>query len=132
MVANRNAENVITAFHDFSVMITSYALESNSSWPNVTIPDYERRLNGTRKLAQAGPTSFSPIVQAKDRAGWEAYAVENSGWVEESQIAAGIPVYNPYVFPYVFDWGLDELGNATYVYSMSPGPYMPFCKSRRG
>jgi class 3 adenylate cyclase len=79
-----HAAKLLESFHDsverkleavdaLAVTITSHAIQSGSSWPNVTLPDFAVRVANTRILADAVVVNFYPLVTDDTRAGWEAY-----------------------------------------------------------
>jgi hypothetical protein len=83
-----NAARLLESFHEsverkleavdaLAVTITSHALYSGSTWPNVTLPDFAVRTANTRILADCVGLQFYPLVTDETRAGWEAYAIEN-------------------------------------------------------
>ena len=65
---------------DFAYELTSFTLDTNTSWPFVTLPDYERRGGRAARLADLLSIMFLPIVHAQDRDQWEKYVPDNMGW----------------------------------------------------
>ena len=63
--------------------ITSHAISTNSTWPLVTLPDFERRGTATSKLAEVMSMIMAPLVTDESRSDWEAYSVDNQGWFAE-------------------------------------------------
>ena len=61
--------------------ITSYAMATGASWPNVTVPNYEILAANARILAEVSVINFQPLVTDQTRAGWEAYAAERMNQV---------------------------------------------------
>jgi hypothetical protein len=57
-----------------SVVITSYALDTGSNFPYVTVPDWELRGANTRVITKSNTFFWFPLVQEEDRLRWEAYA----------------------------------------------------------
>jgi hypothetical protein len=78
-----NAERRLEALQAFSQQITSYALHSNSTWPFVTLPDFERHAAYTLQLAEVVALLTFPIITAETRADWQTYSVANQGWLVE-------------------------------------------------
>ena len=66
----------IEGLEGLSAAFTSHALSSGSSWPNVTLPDFEIRAANTRVLTALTVINFHPLVKEEDRSGWEAYALQ--------------------------------------------------------
>jgi hypothetical protein len=62
---------------------TSHAQFTNSTWPFVTLPDFERRGVATIELAEVMSMVMVPFVTDDTREDWEAYSVANQGWFQE-------------------------------------------------
>jgi class 3 adenylate cyclase len=65
------ADRRLGAIASFSTTITSFALATNSSWPFVTVPNFEAQVRHIGKLANVENIAFAPIVSAEDRQEWE-------------------------------------------------------------
>lgn len=83
-----HASKIISSFHDhvgqylasldaFSSEITAFALLSESTFPNITLPNFEVLGASTRVLSQTPLVFYSPFVTDAERAGWEDYAKNN-------------------------------------------------------
>eukprot|EP00339_Tiarina_fusa_P025260 CAMPEP_0117016014 /NCGR_PEP_ID=MMETSP0472-20121206/12683_1 /TAXON_ID=693140 ORGANISM="Tiarina fusus, Strain LIS" /NCGR_SAMPLE_ID=MMETSP0472 /ASSEMBLY_ACC=CAM_ASM_000603 /LENGTH=1517 /DNA_ID=CAMNT_0004719937 /DNA_START=135 /DNA_END=4688 /DNA_ORIENTATION=+ len=79
-----SVERKLGAIDSLSIAITSLAVDSQATWPNFTVPDFEFRASSIRELADAASVVLSPLVSDAERAGWEAYSVENAEWVEDA------------------------------------------------
>jgi cell division protein FtsL len=64
----------LAAVDALSSSMTSYALASGSTFPNVTVPDFEVLGANTRILSDALIVFYMPLVSNEDRTGFEAYA----------------------------------------------------------
>jgi hypothetical protein len=64
--------------------LVAAARETNQTWPFVTIKDFAVRASKIRLLTDIAYISVNPLVTKEQRLQWEAYAVENQGWVNES------------------------------------------------
>jgi class 3 adenylate cyclase len=74
----------MATLQSFVMTLTSHALFSNSStWPEVTLPDYERQAMATAQLASAMSIATLPLVKGERRFSWDAYSVANQGWLQE-------------------------------------------------
>jgi hypothetical protein len=84
-VYEASAERLIQSFHESvaqllagvdagAVAITSYALDTATNFPNVTMPNWELRAANTRVITKSITFQWFPLVQEEDRLGWEAYA----------------------------------------------------------
>ena len=91
---------VITAFSDdsyrkmqalfsLSSSLTARALSSNSTWPFVTIPNSAQEFGPYLSLAEVAALAVFPIVPKHLRAEWEAYSVQEQGWIDEDLKATG-------------------------------------------
>ena len=81
-VSRHNANNIYLGAESFAVSITSAALSSGQVFPNITVPHFEVRGERYRLVTNSQLVSFSPIVTDVDQ--WNAYSVENQGWIQES------------------------------------------------
>lgn len=108
---NANAAQRLKALTSFSTSITQFVLsrqrfeqkmaqagqaglnvspprpasgQSNTSFPTVTVPEFERTATYTLESAEVLGLMFLPVVQAHDKDEWQAYSVENVGWLTES------------------------------------------------
>jgi len=71
------------ALFSLSSSITSYAQDSQSEWPFVTLPNSAAELAPYLSLADAAALTIYPIVPPALRAEWELYSVRNQHWIEE-------------------------------------------------
>ena len=60
----------------------SYSRNSESVWPEVTIPDFEMLGSKARSIADVNFIGLLPLVTKKE--GWESYSVANQDWHQES------------------------------------------------
>lgn len=90
-----SAERVITSFLNvverslgaigtLSTSITSYARHTGQSFPNVTMPDFAVHGANLRLLSATHVVHWMPLVTDATRTGWEAYALENRGQIDEA------------------------------------------------
>lgn len=88
-----SAEKITTAFEQIvSVQLgaitslgtafTSYARGANLTWPYVTLNDFQQRATGALFLSNALYVELVPIISEQDRTEWEAYSVQNKGWLD--------------------------------------------------
>jgi len=90
--ADRIAENFndrihanLLALDSFSISSTSYALDTENSWPMITVPDFAIRSLTTRQEMRAETLGLLPIVTTDKRQEWESYVTKNHKWIEESR-----------------------------------------------
>lgn len=80
--SQQNSNAVYLVLESLTATITSYALDTNMAWPNVTVPHWEIRGEKFRAVTGSHLVSIAPIVYNVDE--WNAYAVENQGWVQDA------------------------------------------------
>jgi hypothetical protein len=85
-----------TAVDSLRIALTSYASSSpndaaeetspsNYMWPNVTLPDWDRRAENARDMGDLLSISLSPVVTEEQRPEWQSYTQENLEWLWEAQ-----------------------------------------------
>jgi hypothetical protein len=95
---DESAFTVLTSFEDIaaqqlaaigslSVAATLYARsQPNTTWPFVTLNDFQQRADDIRLLSNSLFVSIIPVVSQEDRPAWEDYSLKNIGWLEESRV----------------------------------------------
>jgi hypothetical protein len=126
-VANKNAENVISACRQFGVALTSHALATKATFPMVGVPNFERRVQALKNIIKTNVVSYLPIVRtAEDRIKYENFTLMNGpASVEESQAAGGKPVNTSGMLPFLFEFEQDEQGNITLFPAGDTAPWIP-------
>jgi len=93
-----NAEKLVSSkFNELmtlSTTITSYALDTGSTWPNVTLPHFTQRSQSIIQLAGMEMVIFTPIVSLENKAGFEAYAREHQDWIAKDLVYTDDPNRN--------------------------------------
>jgi class 3 adenylate cyclase len=79
-----SVERKMGAVDALSVTITSHALATGATFPNVTIPHFEVRGANTRILSDGLLIYWLPLVTDKTRKGWEAYSTANQAWFDQA------------------------------------------------
>jgi len=82
-------ERKLEALDALSVAFSSYAHDTEATWPNVTLPDIEIRGAGIRVLSETAVINFYPLVTDETREGWEAYQIANRDYFDEA-FASGV------------------------------------------
>ena len=77
-------ERNIGAASAVSTEITSYAIQSNSTFPFVTLPEFELAGSHLRQQSGSHIVHWLPLVTDEDRDDWEQYAYENRFHIEDS------------------------------------------------
>jgi hypothetical protein len=90
-----NAFRLVESFHDdlerklgaidsFANQITSYALDTNRTFPFVTLPNFAIRGSKMRIQADAFVFHWAPLVTDGERIAWEEYAMQNRFHIDEA------------------------------------------------
>jgi hypothetical protein len=90
-----NAERIIESFHNAVVQqlgamnsmataITSHALDTNQTFPFVTISNFEIRGSDLRVQSDATSIHWMPLVTDETRVAWEGYALANRHQIDEA------------------------------------------------
>jgi hypothetical protein len=72
------------ALESLRVAISSHAQTSNTSWPYITVPDYDLRAENAIALGGLLSVSLHPLVKVNEKLTWEDYSVSNIAWLEQS------------------------------------------------
>lgn len=81
---NDQVRRQLGVMDSFSKSITSFAIENNLMFPNVTLPNFEMRGISIRQQIGALRVDWFPFVEDANREQWEAYAYENKDWLMAS------------------------------------------------
>ena len=79
----------LEAMDSLSNSFTSYAINSGSTWPFVTIPNSASHFESFLRLTNSAALTVMPIVGRRERLQWEDYTVDNQEWIAED-IAFGL------------------------------------------
>jgi hypothetical protein len=88
------ADTVLRAFEDIvtqkmgaissvGVAAIAHGVDHSQSWPFLTLSSFQERSATARSLSGAVFVSLNPVVSDPQRAEWEKFLVENSGWIPE-------------------------------------------------
>jgi class 3 adenylate cyclase len=105
--ADFNAKDVLGKLKSISNSFTSYSMDTARSWPNTTLPHFDiRTTNSFEKLADFEFFLFAPVVEASQTLGFEEYAWDHQGWIQEDLEVRGLGKIKPGKIPrriYSFD-----------------------------
>ena len=73
----QKANNNVWAGLSLSITFTSFAIATNSTFPFVSLPDFNLRIEGAPSRAKTSSISFSPLVTQDNRKKWEHYATQH-------------------------------------------------------
>lgn len=106
---NTNAFRRLEALESFSTSITQFAISrskfedqivtesstpssrNRTSFPFVTLPDFERRARYTLESSEVLGVIFQPLVATEQRDAWNQYSVANADWLDETEESQGQP-----------------------------------------
>jgi hypothetical protein len=63
--------------------IISLCLETNCSWPFVTISEFETRHERFLEQSRADEIALVPLISEENRGPWERFSVSSQGWVQD-------------------------------------------------
>lgn len=81
MSTNFKLNTALTTFESLSISITSLTNFQQAPWPLVTLDHFAQSAAEARRLSQSPWLGLTPMVTKRTE--WEAYSVENQGWVEK-------------------------------------------------
>lgn len=106
----------IAAIESLATQIMSHAISTNSTWPNVVLPHFERRGAYTRTLSDVPSVIFFPIVTNETLEAWESFSVAHQDWVAEGLATQGIPPT---------EWDQDNIAIVESTWGTTPGLSIP-------
>jgi hypothetical protein len=133
------------AIDAMSIAATADALQTNSSWPFVTMRDFDLLGKSALALADVLFISMNPLVELEERQEWEEYALTNLDWLYESyerQAAIDAKIVTEReqasqektqkrdledelaTFPYIYRFNVEGEEDFA-IYENSTGPYLP-------
>jgi len=66
------------------IAISSSVHTAGSSWPYVSLPDFDLRADSIRRLGGLLSVSLHPLVSLDQKERWQDYSVSNIDWLEQS------------------------------------------------
>ena len=79
-----NVARKLGAIDSLDISVTSYAVGTKSTFPFVTMPDFDLRAANTLALADTSSVFLVPVVKKDLRTQWEEYSVDNQNWIDTS------------------------------------------------
>lgn len=70
---------------DFATEVTSYAEVSNSTFPFVTMPNFEVNAHNARRQSSVEIIILNHMVTAETKQAYELYTLQNQGWIQQSR-----------------------------------------------
>lgn len=90
-VTQSQARRKVKIAQSLAISITSYAADRGRSFPFVTLPDFELRVNKTRTLSESSWIIWAPLVEhGVQRDEWERFVLnESDDWMRKSMDRSG-------------------------------------------
>ena len=86
-VANSNADKIIGVAQATATSLTSHELlmaqYSSDTWPNVTLPNFDRRFIDANSLTGVAFIGHNPLVTGDKLPEWASYTQANQGWISQ-------------------------------------------------
>ena len=144
-VVHIEAENVFGLVESMALTMTSYSIDTNVSWPFITMPHFEKRGTKNNELSRALHLSLVTLLPTNLSERWENYSLANQGWVQEGVEASpalheeflGPNLQAPQIPSHVFRFE-EEIGGPTVpqeeaevdgqygvVWQQAPAPHAP-------
>jgi hypothetical protein len=68
----------------WSYQVAQYAADTGATWPEVTLPDIDRRSKLVSQQSGATLLVHAPVITNATRKSWESYSVQQGGWMTAS------------------------------------------------
>ena len=83
----------VASLVSMSDTITSYVGATSTTFPFVTIPDFDRRGESARRDAYVEVVGFSPLVVYEDRHRWSLFSTYSSDWMGPNATGMSSDIY---------------------------------------
>lgn len=83
-LVNEEMRSVFAATEGLSTAVTSHSLQSNETFPFLTIPHFEIRGTKNLILSRALQYTYAPLIKQSQKAEWESYVAQEKDWLDES------------------------------------------------
>lgn len=131
--------DIYQGFQLFAESITRVSLASNSTFPFetrpfpfVTLADFEEQGASLRSSSGAEVVIYAPLIATEQKQDFEAYAVENQGWIDASRAyAVANESLSPNIYvngsipSLIFGPGQSEIGPFLPIWQLTPPPLTP-------
>lgn len=81
--------SILGATRGLSEVLTSQAIQTNRTWPFVTLDSFEVLVRNTRLLGQSELVVLAPLVATSQIEAWNAYSNTHQDWIDQSFAAMG-------------------------------------------
>jgi class 3 adenylate cyclase len=78
-------ERKLSAVDSLQIAVTSHVMNTNASWPFITIPDFDLRGSNANDLGDTLMVALHPLVTSGDRVAWENYTVNSIDWLYQAE-----------------------------------------------
>jgi hypothetical protein len=79
-----NLRGLMEATNGLAQVFTSEAINTNSTWPFVTLSSFEVYVRNTRAQGSSELIVIAPLVNETQIEAWNDYAIAHQGWIDES------------------------------------------------
>lgn len=115
--------------------MTAYANRTSSTWPFVTLNDFQERAASVRSLSEALMVGMIPVIEKENLNAWGSYSLANKSWLDEGRAyqkyQRGIPDElngwtgeESQVMPFIFQ--VDPTSDIGIGPSQGDGPFFPW------
>jgi hypothetical protein len=103
-VSQINAIHIFDTFQTFSLQVTAFAIGTNATWPFVAVPQFAVQADHAMERTGASSLSLTPFMKGSEQVEWEAFSVQNQGWVHAGFEHSGAIDEPPAsISPYIFE-----------------------------
>lgn len=88
-VTEINSQGLTQQIEHLSTTITSYALDTDATWPFVTLPHFDVRTRAKKEYAGAEMVIFAPIVGFDQKDSWLNYTSSKKDWIQQDLAYSG-------------------------------------------
>ena len=85
-----NARTAFAQLKELGIVLTAHALRTNSTWPNVTLPFFDRIAQQAQLNSGMEMVAFAPFVEPEDKERWAHYSSQHQRWIEQDLSLRGI------------------------------------------
>ena len=98
--AEANSRDYLGQLVGVSNTLTSYALDTEAQFPNITLPHFDKRTTDSfEKLAGVEVFIYAPIVTKADLPEYESFTWEHQGWIRKDLELRGLGKLDPGLIP---------------------------------
>jgi hypothetical protein len=101
-VSTLNAFHIFSLYKAEALQMTTSAISSGQELPFFTLPMFEAEAELLINQTKTGQyLALHPLVTESQREQWEAYSVDNQGWVQDTYDSNGLQDKAPKICPFI-------------------------------